>query len=50
MNDPHELVNLAEDPAYSNVVTEMDSMIHARHPHIVTRGKPVPGTRDKWSN
>ncbi|HYW96459.1 MAG TPA: sulfatase [Bacteroidales bacterium] len=50
VNDPHEQVNLAEDPAYAGVVAKMDSLIHVTHPREVTRGKAIPETRDKWSN
>ena len=50
VNDPDELHNLVNDPAFQDVVARMDSMIHARHPHIVTRGIAEPDTRDKWSN
>ncbi len=49
-DDPHELNNLVADPEYKDVVTRLDSMLHAVHPRIVQGGVAEPNTREIFSN
>jgi iduronate 2-sulfatase len=50
INDPKELKNLAPDPEYSAVVSEMKSLLKAVHPRPVEGGKAIADTRAKYSN
>ncbi len=50
VNDPHEQNNLAGNPAYSDVLQHLDSLLHAMHPRIVKRGVAEPDTRGKYSD
>ncbi len=38
-NDPQELKNLAKDPAYSEVISELKALSKKMHPEMVTPGK-----------
>jgi len=49
-NDPRELVNLAADPAYSDIVKEMKAILKIVHPEPVAGGKAVPETRALYCN
>jgi iduronate 2-sulfatase len=49
-SDPHELNNLAIDPAYADVVREMKVLLRIVHPEPVTGGKAVPETRKLYCN
>ena len=48
--DPKELNNLADDPAYKNVVTQMKTLLKKMHPVPVEGGKAVPDTRERYCN
>jgi len=48
--DPHELTNLAADPAHAATVTEMKALLEKIHPAPVTAGKAEPKSREKYSD
>jgi uncharacterized sulfatase len=48
--DPHELKNLAGDPAYADIVKEMKALLKTVHPQPVQGGKAAAETRAKFSN
>jgi uncharacterized sulfatase len=50
VNDPKELNNLASDPKYASIVTEMKKLLKVVHPVPVTGGKAVENTKAKFSN
>ena len=50
ISDPHELKNLAGDPAYSRVVNDMKALLKKVHPNPVTGGKAVADTRTLFCN
>ncbi len=45
ISDPHELRNLAGDPAYAGIVKDMKALLKKVHPNPVTGGKAVADTR-----
>ena len=49
-SDPHELHNLANDPAHADTVKEMKSLLKTIHPSKVKGGKAEPDTRKKYSD
>ncbi len=49
-NDPHELKNLAGDPAFSDVVSGMKILLKSVHPGPVEGGKAIPDARARFSN
>jgi iduronate 2-sulfatase len=48
--DPHELHNLAADPAHAEVVASMKALLKRVHPTPVKGGKAEPDTRAKYSD
>ncbi len=49
-SDPHELNNLASDPAYAGVVKKMKALLKEIHLVPVTGGKAVSDTRARYCN
>ena len=50
ITDPHELKNLAGDPAHADIVKEMKALLKIAHPQPVQGGKAAAETRVKFSN
>ncbi|HBE43428.1 MAG TPA: iduronate-2-sulfatase [Bacteroidales bacterium] len=50
ISDPHELRNLAGDPAYAGIVKDMKALLKKIHPNPVTGGKAVADTRIRFCN
>ena len=50
VNDPKELHNLAADPKYAGVISEMKELLRENHPSPVTGGNAVEGTRKIYSD
>ncbi len=50
ITDPHELKNLAGDPAHADVVKEMKALLKIVHPQPVQGGKAAADTRARFSN
>jgi len=50
ITDPHELNNLAGDPAHADVVKEMKALLKIVHPQSVQGGKAAADTRARFSN
>ena len=50
INDPRELINLAGNTKYADVVKEMKGLLKAIHPKPVSGGKAIPDARLKFSN
>jgi uncharacterized sulfatase len=50
ISDPHELKNLAADPAYAGTVKEMKALLNKVHPLQVAGGKAVADTRVRFCN
>jgi len=48
--DPKELNNLAGDPKFADVVTEMKALLKVIHPNPVEGGKAIPDARAMFSN
>jgi iduronate 2-sulfatase len=48
--DPHELNNLAGDPAHADIVKEMKALLKIVHPQPVQGGKAAADTRARFSN
>src|SRR5262249_23554497 len=46
--DPQELHNLAADPSYAALVTEMKALLKQAHPTKVAGGVATPDTRKKF--
>jgi uncharacterized sulfatase len=40
-NDPQELKNLAKDPAFTSIISELKALSKKIHPAIVTPGKAI---------
>jgi uncharacterized sulfatase len=50
VNDPKELINLAQNQKYAPVVKEMKALLKIVHPVPVEGGKAIPETRARFSN
>lgn len=48
--DPLELNNLVNNPAYTEVVKKMKSLLKTIHPEPVTGGTAIPDTKEKFCN
>ncbi|MDX9880471.1 MAG: sulfatase [Prolixibacteraceae bacterium] len=48
--DQQELKNLAHNPKYASVVKQMKASLKKNHPELVSGGKAIANTKEKYSN